>query len=126
MTAARVVPALDVSEQRESRLGLRLETPSIDQFALEARKEALRHGVVVGVTDASHRWPHTELAAALTERQARVLGGFNSSSQHILMESCDEDKEATFGSGWTCEDEIARAASGAASIAATPILASDR
>jgi hypothetical protein len=39
--AARVVPTLDVGEQRQPRLGLGLPAAAVDQFALQAGEEAL-------------------------------------------------------------------------------------
>jgi len=126
MAPPPVVPAFDVAEEGHARFGLALEGTAIEQLALEAGKEALRHGVVVGVADAAHRRTHAELGAALTERNTRVLGGFNSSSQHVLIGGCDGCKEAAGGSARACEDEVARAASGFASITATALLAGDR
>ena len=47
----RVVPALDVAEERQAGLGLGLEGVPVEQLALEAGEEALAQGVVVGVAD---------------------------------------------------------------------------
>ena len=49
MPAARVVPSLDVGEQRQPCLGLGLPALAVDQLALEAGEEALGHCGVVGV-----------------------------------------------------------------------------
>src|SRR5678815_3663594 len=73
VTASRVVPSLDLSEQSHARLGLGLEAPAVDQFAFQARKEALRHRVVVGVADTAHRGTNAHLRAALPEGDAGVL-----------------------------------------------------
>jgi hypothetical protein len=70
---ARVVPALDVAEQRYARLGLGRPTVPIDQLALERGEEALGHRVVVGVAHGAHRRPHAHLLAALAEGDAGVL-----------------------------------------------------
>jgi len=55
MAAASVVPAFDGVEEGEARGGLGAEAVAIEQLALERREEALTHGVVVGVTDTTHR-----------------------------------------------------------------------
>jgi len=95
MASARVVPTFDVAEQRKPRLGFRPEASAVDQLAFEAREEALRHRVVVGVAHAARRGPNAELCTALAEGNAGVLGGFNPSSQHILIGGCDAYREET-------------------------------
>ena len=73
MATPRVVPALDVSKQRELGFGLGFEAASIDQLALEAREEALRHRVVVGVAHTAHRGLHAHRTTSLTEGDTGVL-----------------------------------------------------
>ena len=46
---------------------------AIDQFALEAGEETLRHGIVVRIANRSHGKLHTHLTAAIAEGQAGVL-----------------------------------------------------
>ena len=48
MTSARVVPALDVGEQRQPSLGLGLPTAPVAQLAFKRGDEALGHRVLVG------------------------------------------------------------------------------
>ena len=54
MTAQWVVPSLDPSEDRQACLGLCFPGTPVDQFALQAGKEALGHGVVIGVAHRAH------------------------------------------------------------------------
>src|SRR5579864_5227127 len=84
VTSARVVPALDPLEHRHLGLGLALEPPSVQELTLERGEEALRHRVVVGIADRAHGRHDTGLPAALAERVACVLPGFNWSSQRSL------------------------------------------
>ncbi len=65
MTAPRVVPALDVGKQRKVRVGLGLETASVDQFAFQARDEAFRHRVVVRIPNAARGRAHAHLGATI-------------------------------------------------------------
>ena len=73
MAPSRVVPTFDVSEQRDPRRGLSLETAAIDKLAFEAGKEALGHRVVVSIADATCRRADAHLQAALAERDTGVL-----------------------------------------------------
>src|SRR5690349_224380 len=73
MAASRIVPSLDVAEDRHSGLGLRGELAACQQLAFQCGEEALAHGVVVGVTDRPHGWAHTRLPTAAAERQRRIL-----------------------------------------------------
>src|SRR3954468_4988633 len=73
MAASRIVPSLDVAEDRHSGLGLRGEPAACQQLAFQCGEEALAHGVVVGVTDRPHGWAHTRLPTAAAERQRRIL-----------------------------------------------------
>src|SRR5689334_5861534 len=73
VAAPGVVPSLDPGEQRQTRVGLGLPTPAVDQLAFEAGEEALGHRVVVGVAYAAHRGTHAHLLAAFAECDARVL-----------------------------------------------------
>jgi len=51
MTTTRIVEALDEIEERNPRLGLRLEPTPVEELAFERGEEALAHGVVIGVSD---------------------------------------------------------------------------
>jgi len=46
----RVVPAFEQLEHRHIGLGLSLEPTPIEDFPLQGGKEALGHGIVVGIT----------------------------------------------------------------------------
>jgi hypothetical protein len=72
MPAPRVVPAFDEVEHGEARVGLRAGTFALEQLALEDRKEALAHGVVIGVAHTAHRGPDTGFTAAPTEGERGV------------------------------------------------------
>ena len=101
-------------------------TAAVNDFRLEQTDDGLGQRVVVGIADAAHRGLRTGLGQALGVPDRQILGGFNSSSQHVLIGGCDGCKEAAGGSARACEDEVARAASGFASITATALLAGDR
>ena len=73
MTPPGVVPAFNPGEHCQSGLGTGFEVLAIDQFAFQASKEALRHGIIKGITDCSHGRAYTHLAAAVAEGQAGVL-----------------------------------------------------
>src|SRR5215831_7990853 len=70
---ARLVPALDVVEQRAACLGGRAEPLAIEQLALERREEAFAEGIVVGVADRAHRRSETEGHTALPIGDGGVL-----------------------------------------------------
>ena len=73
MPTVRVVPPLDEFEHRPTGLVLRAEVMAIQQLALQCREEALAQGIVVAVSDRSHRRPDTGFLAALAEGDRRVL-----------------------------------------------------
>src|SRR5262245_13707397 len=70
---ARVVPTVDVVEQRAASLGGRAEPRAIEQLTLERGKEALAEGVVVGVAHRAHRQTDAEGQAALPVGDSGVL-----------------------------------------------------
>jgi len=49
-----VVPALDEREDGPLRFGWRGEPPSIQQLAYHGGEEALRHGVIVAISNSPH------------------------------------------------------------------------
>ena len=69
----RVVPTFDPLEHRHSGFCLAVESASAQQLSLERGKETLSHGIVVRITDRSHRGSNTGLAAPLAERHRRIL-----------------------------------------------------
>ena len=81
--AVRVVPALDPGKDSQACLGLGSPATSGNEFALQSRKKALHHGVVVGISDRSHGGTHAHLTAPIAKSDAGVLGGLNQSLQHL-------------------------------------------
>ena len=73
MAAPAVVERLDEVEHRQARRVPGPEGAALDQLALERREEALAQGVIVAVTDGTHRQRHVRLPAALAEGDRRVL-----------------------------------------------------
>jgi len=69
----RVVPALDPLEHRHLGIRLALEAPPIEHLTFQGGEEALRHRVVVGVPDRSHRGHDTGFPAPLAEGVTGVL-----------------------------------------------------
>lgn len=55
---------LDPPEDPKPGRGARSEAIILEHLAFQASEKTLRHGIVVAVTDASHREPHAELTAA--------------------------------------------------------------
>ena len=80
----RVVPALDPTEEFGLRFGAILEGRLVEQFALEAGEEALCHGVVVAISDGTHREPDAFVSAALPEGQESVLAALIGVMDHLL------------------------------------------
>ncbi len=83
MTSPGVIPAFNPGEYCQAGFGTGFESFAVNEFTLQAGKEALRHGVIVCIADRSHGRSHAHLAAAIAEGQAGVLGEFNRSSQHL-------------------------------------------
>ena len=83
MPAARVVPALDEVEEGKPRVGVGAEALTIEQLALEGRKEALEHGVVERVADTAHRRPDTGFATPFAEGDGRVLAALVRVMNHV-------------------------------------------
>src|ERR1700687_762532 len=73
MSPARIVEALDEFEDGHARFGLVLEATPIKQLAFKRGEEALRHRVVVGVSDRSHRGANTRLPTSFAELDGSVL-----------------------------------------------------
>ncbi len=109
MAPGRVVEAFDEGEHRHPGLGLGPEAAAVEQLSLEGGEECLGHGVVVGVADRAGGGAHAHFFASEAEGQRRILGGFTWSSQHRGGVFCDGGS-AAFGSGFTGQAEVARAA----------------
>ena len=73
MTSPGVVPAFDPGKYCQAAFGTGFEGLAIDQFALKAGEETLRHGIIKRIAHRSHGRPHTHLAAAIAEGHAGVL-----------------------------------------------------
>ena len=73
MPPPRIVKSLDVVEHRTLCLLVRSEAMPRQQFALQRRKEALGHRVVIAVADRTHRWFDIGLGTSVAERDRRVL-----------------------------------------------------
>src|SRR5712671_649385 len=73
MTTMRVVPTFDPLKNSHLGFGLTFEATTVQQLPLERSKKTLRHCVVVGITDRSHRRHDAGFAAALAEGVAGVL-----------------------------------------------------
>ena len=79
LVAQRRVPALPVVESLNEvedgppRLARVPEPVTVQQLALQRRKEALAQGVVVGVPHGAHRRPHSRLLASFPEGGRGVL-----------------------------------------------------
>ena len=74
--------------------------------------EALRFGVVVGISPAAHRARELVLGKQLPVGESRVLGGFKRSSQHLDGGGCDEHSKAAFGSIWAGAIVVTRSTAG--------------
>ena len=72
--APRVVPALDVLEDRGSGLGAHRPGLPVDPLLLQGRVEGLADGVVVAVADRAHRDLNPGLGAALSRTVLRCTG----------------------------------------------------
>lgn len=73
MSPTRIVEALDKLEDGNARLGLRLKATLIEQLAFERGKEALRHRIVVGVSDRPHRGANTRLPTSFAQLDRGIL-----------------------------------------------------
>lgn len=67
------MPGFDKLEAGNSRLGLGLELPPVEQFALKCGKGAFANGVVVAFANWSHRRAYTHFIAAQAEADQGVL-----------------------------------------------------
>ena len=69
----RVVPTFDPLEHRHFGFCLAVESASAQQLSLERGKETLSHGIVVRITDRSHRGPDADFPAATAKSKRCVL-----------------------------------------------------
>ena len=90
MSTARIVEALDELEDSNARFGLRLEATPIEQLAFERGEEALRHRVVVSVSDRSHRGANTRLPTSFAELDRGILRALIRMVDHAVRPSLPE------------------------------------
>jgi hypothetical protein len=73
MPALAVGEVLDVLEERRTRVDVGAEGPLGEQFTLQGRKEAFRHGVVVTIAHRPHRAADAHRLTAFPQQQRSVL-----------------------------------------------------
>ena len=74
MSKVWVVPAFDPGEQLLVGLVACFEGGLVEEFAFEGGEERFGHGVVVAVSNGSHRWDDTVTVTVHSERYGGVLG----------------------------------------------------
>ena len=84
MQPTQVVPALNPGKDGQAGLDLRLPDASVDQLTLQRGKEALSHGVVIGVARRSHGDLHPQLPAPVAKLYAGVLATLIRVMDHAL------------------------------------------
>src|SRR3989304_8000666 len=73
VSSMRVVPTLDELKHRGAGFVERTEGSAIEEFTFQSGKEALTQGVVVAISERSHRGANAGLAAPLPEGKRGVL-----------------------------------------------------
>jgi len=86
LTAAVIVEAFDVLEDRVRELDSGVPSLAVEQFDLQSCPECLGDGVVIGITDGAKGRQQAGSARSVGEDPRRELGGFNWSSQHLDLE----------------------------------------
>ena len=81
----RIVPSFNSGKDRQARLGVRLPDPAVSEFALQRRKEALRHGVVFKLPTV-RMLGRTPISLQRLPNAIGALGAFNRSSQHWVVD----------------------------------------
>src|SRR5271155_2897714 len=84
MQPRRIVPTLDVAEAGHLGFGLGCEPAAAEQLRLEGGEETLGHGIVIGITDRSHRRANPCLAAPLAECHRRILAALVAMVDDVL------------------------------------------
>ena len=85
VSAFRVVEALDEVEDCEFGFGGCTESRAVEKLALERRKEALAHGIVVAVTNGAHRRTNAVFATPPTKLDRRVLAALIRMMDHTML-----------------------------------------
>ncbi len=86
MTTTAVVEHFNVFKQIGLRVLMRPVARGVNPFVLQAVEEAFRRGVVPAISLAAHRAAHTVGGQFALELVTRILGVFNRSSQHEIVE----------------------------------------
>ena len=86
VTALAIVEDLEILEQRGGEFDPRVPPLAVQKLDLDATPERLDHGVVVTVTNRSHRRKEVRVEHAPCEGPGGELTGFNPSKQHRLVE----------------------------------------
>ena len=73
----RVVPTLNPGEYGQACLGLGFPATPYNEFTLQSSKEALGHGVVIGVPNSPHGGTNTHLPAPVAKGDAGVLAALD-------------------------------------------------
>src|SRR5262249_24173452 len=104
------------------------EAAPADELVIEGRDPGLGHRVVVGVGLGADRGVDLELVEPIGVAQTRVLGGFNWSSQRLVMEVVSDgcSVSSAGGSRDAGSDVVAGAAVGCAAGGSAAVLAGDR
>ena len=85
-----VVKALNKLEDRKCGVAFGCKAIFNEYLTFGNRIEAFAHGVIVAITDRSHRGPNVCISATLAECNRCILGGFNRSEQHLITGGCIE------------------------------------
>ncbi len=86
MATTAVVKHFDVFEQIGLRVLMRSIARGVNPFVLQAVEEVFRRGIVPTISLAVHRAAHAIGGQFALELVTRVLGVFNRSSQHEIVE----------------------------------------
>jgi len=78
-----IVEAFDPVNDVESSLGSGVVSDLIDALDFQGLEETLHRRIVPAISFAAHRLQHPEVGEQAAVEIARILGGFNWSSQHL-------------------------------------------
>ena len=94
MAPVWVVPALDPGEDGRARFGLSAPSAPGNELALQSRKKALSHRLVISISHRAHGGANTHLPAPVAKSDAGVLGELNRSLQYFKQGGvvCDVPK----------------------------------
>jgi hypothetical protein len=69
----RVIPTLNPPEDSQTGVDFSFPTMLGNKFTFKAGKEAFGHGIVISITDGTHRQFHTHFLTTLSKGEAGVL-----------------------------------------------------